>query len=166
MGIAIVLAVTMAANITLAIVASRDEAFAVEPDYYRKAVHFDDEMALRAASIRLGWNVQPTLRLAHPGTPGALGVRVTDASGKPLTGATVKVLAMHNARASHLLQATLSEVGEGRYATSLDARRPGAWELRFTVTRSNEVFATTVRLDALGARATGASGAVHAPGTS
>lgn len=147
-GIALVLALTVASNVWMAIVASSDEAFAVEPDYYRKAVHFDDEMALRAESARLGWSVQPELRLGSPSAPGTLTVVVRDAAGAPVNGATVELLAMHNARASHQLAATLAFAGDGRYEAPLAAERPGEWELRLTVTRGGERFATRARVDA------------------
>lgn len=147
-GIALVLALTVGSNIWMAIIASSDEAFAVEPDYYRKAVHFDDEMALRAESARLGWSVRPELRLGTPSAPGRLAVKVRDAAGAPVPGATVTLVAMHNARASRQLTATLADAGDGRYETALDAQRPGEWELRLMVTRGSDRFATRARIDA------------------
>ncbi len=147
-GIAVVLAATVVSNVWIAVVASRDEAFAVEPDYYNKAVHFDDEMALRAESARLGWRVIPQLRLGTSAREGSLTATVTDSAGTPLRGATVTVLAMHNARASHQLTATLADTGNGAYTAPLDARRPGEWELRFTVTRGSDRFAVRERVDA------------------
>jgi nitrogen fixation protein FixH len=147
-GIALVLALTVVSNVWLAIVASSDEAFAVEPDYYRKAVHFDDEMALRAESARLGWRVEPELHLGTSGTPGSLSVVVRDAAGGPVNGATVELVAMHNARASHVLRATLAASGNGRYQAPLDAQRAGEWELRLGITRGADRFATRLRVDA------------------
>jgi nitrogen fixation protein FixH len=147
-GIALILAVTVIGDVWIAIVASRDEAFAVEPDYYRKAVNFDDEMALRAASLALGWIVDPTLELGTPDTPGTVSAVVRDSSGALVTGARVELLAMHNARASRQLTATLAEGEAGRYRAPLDAQRPGEWELRFLVTRGSERFAVRARVDA------------------
>jgi len=147
-GVGIVLALTVAGNVWLAVIAASDEAFAVEPDYYRKAVHFDDEMALRAESARLGWRVEPALQLGTPSAPGALSVVVRDAAGAPVDGASVELLAMHNARASHQLTATLVASGDGRYEAPLDAQRPGEWELRFLVRRGSDRFAARARIDA------------------
>lgn len=147
-GIAIVLALTVISNVWIAVIASRDEAFAVEPDYYQKAVRFDDEMALRAASARLGWRIVPQLRLGTSASAGLLTATVTDSTGAPLHGAKVEVLAMHNARASRQLTATLGETSSGTYTAPLDAQRPGEWELRFTVTRGSDRFAVRERVDA------------------
>ena len=147
-GIALVLILSAGSNIWVALVASHDEAFAVEPDYYQKAVHFDDEMALRAESARLGWHVTPTLALGEPGRVGTLEAVITDSSGTAISGASVQVLAMHNARASRQLTATLADAGDGHYRTALDAVRPGEWELRFLVTRGTDRFAVRSRVDA------------------
>ena len=147
-GIAIILLVSAGSNIWVALIASKDEAFAVEPDYYQKAVHFDDEMALRAESQRLGWHVTPTLDLGTPGKAGAVAATLTDSAGTPIRGATVQLLAMHNARASHQLTATLAESGDGVYRAPLDAERPGEWELRFTVSKGKDRFAVKERVDA------------------
>lgn len=146
-GIAAILMIVVVADVTVAIVASRDEAFAVEPDYYKKAVHFDDEMALRAESMRLGWQTFPALRLGRPGAPGNVSLEVRDSVGRPITGARVQLLAMHNARASHQIEAALAELGDGRYDAPLDAERPGEWELRFLVTRGTDRFAVSERID-------------------
>lgn len=146
-GIALILAATVVGDIWIAIVASRDEAFAVEPDYYQKAVKFDDEMALREASLRLGWMVDPTLELGTPERSGSVSAIVRDSSGALVTGARVEVLAMHNARASRQLAVTLAEGEPGRYRAPLDAQRPGEWELRFLVTRGADRYAVRARVD-------------------
>lgn len=147
-GIAAVLLLSAGSNIWVAMIAARDESFAVEPDYYQKAVHFDDEMALRAQSERLQWHVAPSLDLGTPGKAGTVAATITDSTGAPIRGATVQLLAMHNARASHQLTATLAESGDGVYRAPLDAERPGEWELRFTVSRGEDRFAVRERIDA------------------
>ena len=148
-GVALVLATTVVGDVWIAIVASRDRAFAVEPDYYQKAVHFDDELARPAASARLGWTVTPTLQLGRLGSPGTVSIVVRDAADAPVTGARVELLAMHNARATHQLVAALAERGGGAYAAPLDAERPGEWELRFVIARGTDRFAVRTRVDAL-----------------
>ena len=44
-GVATILASTVVANIIVMQIANDDPSFAVEPDYYRKAVNFDATMA-------------------------------------------------------------------------------------------------------------------------
>lgn len=146
-GVAMILAVTVIGDVWIAVIASRDEAFAVEPDYYRKAVNFDEEMALRDASLKLGWIVDPTLALGTPDSVGSISAIVRDSSGVLVTGARVELVAMHNARASRQLEVTLAEDSGGRYRAPLDAQRPGEWELRFLVSRGADRFAVRTRVD-------------------
>lgn len=146
-AVAAILAITVIGDVWVAVIASRDEAFAVEPDYYQKAVAFDDELALRAASARLGWQVAPVLQLGRPGQPGSVSITLRDSAGVPVTGARVDLLAMHNARASRQLASTLTERGDGAYSAPLAAERPGEWELRFVVTRASDRFAVRSRVD-------------------
>jgi nitrogen fixation protein FixH len=149
-GIAAVLALSAGGQVWFAVVAGRDKAFAVEGDYYQKAIHWDDELAQRRDNAHLGWTVKPTLRLAAGNGDGALAIELRDASGAAILGATVEVLAMHNARANRPLSATLSEVGRGQYQAQLPAQRPGEWELRFTVQRGGERFTVRERVEAAG----------------
>ena len=58
-----------AANIGFMIVANRDATFAVEPDYYRKAVDWDHTMAQEARNAELGWRVTAQLEPADGGHP-------------------------------------------------------------------------------------------------
>ena len=50
-----------AANIGFMIVANRDQSFAVEPDYYRKAVDWDRRMAQETRNAELGWGATASL---------------------------------------------------------------------------------------------------------
>ncbi|MDP1859789.1 MAG: FixH family protein [Gemmatimonadaceae bacterium] len=149
LGIVAVLALSAGGQIWFAVVASRDEAFAVEGDYYNKAIHWDVELAQRQQNARLGWRIVPALQLDGGGGEGALSVELRDADGAPVTGADVQVLAMHNARAARQLSASLAEVGGGTYRTPLLARRSGEWELRFSVRRGTQRFSASERVDAV-----------------
>jgi nitrogen fixation protein FixH len=147
-GIALVLFLSAASNIAVMFIARSDAAFAVEPDYYAKAVNWDGTMAQERANAALGWRAVATLDLATPGTPGTITVRLTDRSGVALAGATVGVEAMHNARASQRYAAALTERSPGHYTAALDAHRPGAWEVRVSAARESMRFTAALRLDA------------------
>ena len=73
-------------------------------------------------------------------------VRLADRSGAPIEGARVAVEAFHNARASRILSAALSQQGQG-YAAVMPLDRPGLWEFRLRVTRAPEVFVATLTRD-------------------
>ncbi len=90
-------------GITLFFVHS-DKSFAVEPEYYQKALHWDAAAKEQARSRDLGWRLE-----VDPGAVGAAGrhVRVTirDRQGKPIEGATVKVTAFSALRAADRFEA-------------------------------------------------------------
>ena len=148
LGIVAVLAISTIGQIWFAVVANRDQAFAVEDDYYNKAVHWDAELAQRQENGVLGWHIVPTLQLGRGNGEGALSIELRDSTGAGITGADVQVLAMHNARAARQLSATMAEVGDGTYRVLLPAQRPGEWELRFSVQRGSQRFTVSERIDA------------------
>jgi len=141
-----------AANIGFMIVANRDATFAVEPDYYRKAVEWDRTMAQEARNVELGWRVSAQLEPIDGGRA-RLVARVADHDGRPVTGAGVVVEAFPSARARDIASFTLAPAGPaGAYAATLAHGRPGLWELRVRVTRGGEVFTRTLSQDLAAAR--------------
>jgi len=135
LGLALALGASAGVNIGFMIVANRDASFAVEPDYYRKSLEWDQTMAQEDNNRALGW------RLAVAGEraslPGRLRLvaRLTDRGGRPLEDAAVAVEARHGARAAEPVGGVLESDGGGRYAAELPLARPGLWELRFEVRR-------------------------------
>jgi nitrogen fixation protein FixH len=151
-GVAAILAATVGANIWIAVVANDDPSFAIEKDYYRKAVEWDSTLARAQESTRLGWRLAP--QLGEMTANGArLRVQLVDSAGVPVQGAQVKVAAFFNARADRVIEATLEPIA-GDYEVELPVTHAGQWELRFDVTRGSERFMTTSRIEAVAARGT------------
>lgn len=121
-----------------------DPGFAIERDYYRKAVSWDAERARELQSQALGWRADCEVTEMDPRV---VRVKLEDARGLAVSGAQVRVEAFHNARAREVLALSMREVGPGRYEAALDARRGGAWELRVHASRGEEEFRRVVRLD-------------------
>ena len=145
-GIVGVLAVTVAANIALMVVARDPNAYVVEPDYYRKGVNWDSSMAQARASVALGWQVDAALRDWTPaGT--TLVVQLADSTGAPLTGAKVQVELINNVTPEAPVHASPAEVGGGRYQARVPLARPGLWELRLVARRGRALFASDLRRD-------------------
>jgi nitrogen fixation protein FixH len=148
LGVAVILACTIAANIYLVVVANGDESFAIEKDYYQKALRWDDEMEQQRRNAALGWWVEPRLELG-PGTSGGrLQVMVRDASGRAVADARVGVTAFHNARANTHVTATLREDSAGIYSAPLTADRQGIWELRVVVEQGDVRFTARQKIEA------------------
>jgi nitrogen fixation protein FixH len=150
-GLAALLVGSAGANIALVVITSRDASFAVEPDYYAKALAWDETMAQQARNEALGWSLG--LRVEPTGKRGRVTVAVglSDGAGAPLPGARIAIEALHNARASRVLTAVLEPRGLG-YAAMMPLARPGLWEFRVRVTRGPDVFTATLMLDVPEAR--------------
>lgn len=147
-AIAAILGTTVVANVWVLYIANRDPSFAIEKDYYQKALRWDDEVAQQARNTALGWRLSSTLTpLAADGA--TLTVQLTDSAGARVEGATVTVAALHNARAGTVLDATLAPAAGGAYAVRLPMHRSGEWELRFQAVRGDQRFTAVQRLDAV-----------------
>jgi nitrogen fixation protein FixH len=144
-GVATLLGVTVLANLWVMRVATNDPSFAIEPDYYQKAVAFDSTMADARRSLTLGWTATSTIVASDSVGRPTVTVTIVDARQAPVEGATVNVVALANARANDILTATLRDIGGGRYQGSLAAQFMGLWEVRVDAVRGTEHFVASTR---------------------
>jgi nitrogen fixation protein FixH len=142
-----ILAIGVAANVWLIRVATADPSFAVEEDYYRKALHWDDEMAQRALNDALAWDLRASPGGIVPDSGAWLRVALRDAHGAHLPDADITVRAFHLARSAAPLDGRLAPDGTGGYGAQLPISRPGLWELRFNVQRGGDRFTAMRRVD-------------------
>jgi nitrogen fixation protein FixH len=124
-GLIGLLVVNAIAMVTLAATAG-DPATRVLPDYYRKAVAWDDLTAARAASAALGWTAE--LGVEH----GSLIATIHDRDGRAVTGAAVEATLRPRVRADEQRRVVLTELGAGRYAADLTRPRHGLHDVEVT----------------------------------
>lgn len=141
------LAASVVFNLAVVFVASRDPSFAVERNYYRKALAWDQVMAQEHRNAELGWRLDLALDRAPSAAHATLVARLADRDGRPIDNARVVVEALHNARANDVIQATLAADGTGRYVGALPMHRAGLWELRLRVEHGGDVFTEVVTRD-------------------
>ncbi|HEX2873403.1 MAG TPA: FixH family protein [Polyangiaceae bacterium] len=133
---------------TLAYIAIDDPHFALEPDYYAKAVKWDQAQARAAESAASGIRLEVLQPLASDAFGQAeLRLRVVDHEQKPLTGARVQVEAFPNAYAANVQHATLQEVTPGVYSCKLARASAGLWELRISIEEGSRHFSQALRQD-------------------
>lgn len=144
-GIGAILLLTVGGNLAVYRIANDDPAFAIEPDYYRKAVSWDSTLARRAESAALGWTITP--QLTARGATGTLVATATDGAGAPLTQATVRAELFAVARSQHPDTVTLREVAPGQYTATVPNARRGQWEVRLSAARDGHRWAAVQRLD-------------------
>ena len=146
-GITVVLATTVAANIWVARIASADPSFAIEPDYYKKAITWDSTLAQGRQNTALGWRLTAQVDRVVAGTTTRLSARLVDATGALIDGATVRVSAFPVARAGEVQHATLGLTRAGVYDVPLAIERRGQWEMRFDVRVGPARFTDVARVD-------------------
>lgn len=144
-GVAVVLVLTVAGNIYVAMRANDDPSVHVESDYYQKAVRFDADQALKKRSDRLGWSV--TLRASRTSaTASMLTAALVDSTGAIVRGATVRFTARAIARENDVLKATAAEAGDG-YVAALPMTRRGIWEVDVEASRGPDRYVTVQRIE-------------------
>ena len=108
--------------------ATGDRSFAVVPDYYQKAVAFDDRKAQLAQSAALGWQVElePAETIDSHGRRGVV-VRLRDRDGTQISGAELRVSCYHLSRAGEPVNMELVEALPGQYVGKGRLGREGFW---------------------------------------
>jgi nitrogen fixation protein FixH len=137
-------AVVLGANFFLVYLAVSDPSFAVEPNYYQKALDWDEHRSQEKSNLDLGWKFNFNLAMER-GPDGTLELRALlfDRDGLPIDNARIKVETFHNAMSAYPLEADLEATGDGAYTAALPIRRPGLWEFRFVVDRDDQRFMQT-----------------------
>ncbi len=121
-------------GLTVVAARARHSSFAVEADYDRKALHWEDTARQRTHNAELGWTVR-----VDRVEGGRLAVAILDKSGAAISGASVNVEAFHHARAGTRIETLLGETPNG-YEGAVAIDLPGLWELRFTVRHGTDTF--------------------------
>ena len=135
---------------TLASIAVHDPGFALEKNYYERAVNWDRQRAQEATNAQLGYNV--ALRVARSGEAAELELELADRAGRALPGAVVTVEAFSNARSGQRQLLSLIAGSDGRYRAGLAWPRPGLWEFRVEVLAEGQRFTQVIRADMPAAR--------------
>jgi hypothetical protein len=131
--------------VSLAVIASSDPSFAVERDYYQRAVAWDDHLAELAESARLGWAIAVVIRPQRGGAE--LTASLLDRNGQAVHDAKLSLEAFHNARRNLALLVDLEPDRHGRYRRFVPMHKSGLWEFRFRAKRADTRFVQTLRGD-------------------
>ncbi len=132
--------------------ATGDKSVAVVPDYHQKALDWDEHVAIRAASQRLGWNAEMTQ--AGEGTSTGLQLYLRDQTGQLVQIESGWIEIFRHARAGQVRRVPISDVAgaitlrdcfdaEGRWQVTLDVR--DASGNRFV--DSQEIYVVTASAD-------------------
>ncbi len=148
-----VLGITVLANVAIYWTANHDTSFAVEPDYYQRAIDWDSTVARGQRSAALGWDTK--VQLAPPeGGHATLSVTITNRDGLPLDSADVRAVLSHNAQGATVYSLRLLAAGPGLYAARVPSTAQGLWRLDLAATRGDDAFVERITVD---------NGTPHAP---
>ncbi|MFG0275425.1 MAG: FixH family protein [Phycisphaerales bacterium] len=128
--------------------AHSDPAFAVVPDYYDKALAWDETKRQEAASDALGWRI---LLVAGPDSGPVqerdLTLTLVDEAGETIDDASVTVEAFHVARSRDVASLEFARTGPGLYTTRARLPKYGIWEFRIDALRGDSRFVRAVRVE-------------------
>lgn len=126
--------------------ATGDRSFAVVPDYYQKAVDYDERKALLTESAELGWQADlvPSDQLDAVGQREVV-VMLRDQKGRPITDAAVRVSGYHYARAGEPVAFEAIEALPGQYVGKARVAREGFWQFEIDVQRGEQRFLSSFK---------------------
>ena len=135
---------------SMAIIAVRDPHFATEPDYYQKAILWDQSQAQAATNERLGYVPKVPLSL-HFDEQGhaTLELTLSDRQGRPVSGARLVGEGFANAYSGELVHMAFEEQSAGRYSARVTVHHAGQWVFKVRGNVQSEHFTADVRTDLL-----------------
>lgn len=126
-------------------VANDDPHFAVEPNYYARAVNWDATMAQSRRDRALGWQAVATLTRAA-GTGATLRIVLTDSTGAHVVADSVTVEALAIARSTVVDTVPLARDSAG-YTAPIAVAARGLWEIQLRAVRMHDVFTAKLRTE-------------------
>jgi nitrogen fixation protein FixH len=136
------LALHVVVSLIVVFVATSDPSYAVEENYYQKALAWDDKREQDRTNDALGWHVDFSVNPPERrGDQPTLEVCIRDEADLPLNEAAVSVETFHNSRGGDILHARLEATDTpGVYRATLPMAHNGRWELRFTIDQNGRRF--------------------------
>lgn len=135
----------VAFGIWMAHIAGSDPHFAVEPNYYARAVNWDATMAQSRKDRALGWRATATLTRSV-GRSAALHVALVDSTGAMVVADSVSAEAVAIAHSTIIDRVTLAANADG-YTTPVAVAANGLWEIQLRVTHGTDLFTAILRAE-------------------
>lgn len=148
MSVPVLLLVTSVSGwLVMVSVAVGDPGFSVEPDYYKKAAHFDDVLAQRKENRRLNYQVTLSEFRTLPSGQASATVVVVDSGGEPVKASKISAHAFPIARGTQGREVSFSgsESEKGHYQAHFEQARLGLWEFRVRVETTEGVYLSKLR---------------------
>jgi len=141
-----VLGLTVLVNVAVYWKANSDPSFAVEPDYYQRAVDWDSTVAARQRSDALQWRADVQLAPPQDGLA-AITVTLSGRDGAPVDSAEVRVEASFNGDGARVYARQLTASGPGTYTARIPSVEQGLWRVDLTAARGTDRFVERATVD-------------------
>lgn len=126
--------------LTAVAIATADRSFAVTPNYYQKAVHWDQTKALQQASDKLGWKAQVLVGSDLDAlNQREISIELKDADGHEVTADKGELRLFHYSRGNDI-QTIALKARDGKLVGSASLGHPGFYEFQLTATRGSQTF--------------------------
>lgn len=112
----------------------------VLPQYYDRAVHYDDRIDQEARNRALAWQIGASIER------GVMTVTARDRAGAPLEGATVKIEGLERARDARQIGGELSPTRAGEYRGTVGGH--GWIDLTIAIDRGGDRYVHQLALEA------------------
>ncbi|MCG8652885.1 MAG: FixH family protein [Pirellulales bacterium] len=126
------LSLQVAGGVVAILLASGDPSVAVVPDYHQKALHWDDQVALRSAAAKLGWSLQLSQVQSGEGFAG-LTIELRDRSGQwvPIHSGTIEIY--RHVRAGDVRRTQITDPVTGPLDLPKCFSNSGLWQVSMDV---------------------------------
>ena len=138
-----ILGTSFTTGMVMLYVSATDPSFAVEPDYYNRALNWDEHAEQRRTNAELDWRIELQDQPGSTAGMRALTATLTNRDGNPIEDATVGVIAFHNARSANRFEFPMTPAGGGVFSAEQPLARAGWWEFRFTIVTPESTFTKT-----------------------
>ena len=114
---------------------------AVLPDYYSKALHWDQYRAQLRASDALGWTARiQQIDGSAPDAPRQVKVILTGPDQQPIAGAQLMVHCYHLSHGDQAQTLTPADSGASQFLVTLPGNYQGFWQFELTATAGGKTY--------------------------
>ncbi len=119
---------------TIAVVSARHDLY-VEPDYYAKAIDWDNQRAMREMAETMGWTIGLKVQEVPSDSTARQTIQVSihDRDGQPIDGALIEAEVVHPAHANDRIHLVLLGVSDGQYQRGVKMNIPGFWQVNLAI---------------------------------
>mgnify|MGYP001555754167 CR=1 FL=1 len=137
--------------------ATSDQSAAVIPDYYNKALAWDEQRAQREASQSLNWQLE-FVETNYGKVGSGLQINIRNEQNQPVQIQSGSVQLYRHARAADVVVAPIAKADDGIIEVASCFPHLGVWQVELDVIdRDGNRFVESRRMDIVGNSATGGS---------